>query len=71
MHVCFNKLRTWIWKKLIKINSEAQNKFNNSVKEPEEAGLFGSGPRENQFIYLYPDNFASNMERSGCLRAII
>ena len=33
------------------INSETQNKINNSVKEPEEAGLFGSGPRENQFIY--------------------
>ena len=32
-------------------NSEAQNKFNNSVKEPEEAGLIGSGPRENQFIF--------------------
>ena len=30
-----------------RVNSEAQNKFNNSVKEPEEAGLLGSGPREN------------------------
>ena len=32
------------------INREAQNKFNNSVKEPEEAGLFGSGPRDTNLL---------------------
>ena len=51
MHVStfeYTSFKQKLWIK--KSNSETQNKFNNSVKEPEEAGLFGSGPRENQFI---------------------
>ena len=61
MLVCFNKIIAYmnLEKKLIKrIILKHKTKFNNSVKKPEEAGLIGSGPRENQFIYLYPDKFA-------------
>ena len=48
------RVSTYMSFKIIKVNQEinreAQNKFNNSVKEPEEAGLFGSGPRETNLL---------------------